>query len=446
MEKVREKWETILKQVKTESDMSEIAFQTWLVPLKIHSVDGDCLYIVAPNDLTIQYIKRKLDMFLKVAVTEVSGQGYEINYVTEQTAAKLKHITTEKQETVTVSKRHLSSKYTFDNFVVGENNRFAHASALAVAEMPGEAYNPLYLHGGAGRGKTHLVQAIGNYILQRNPEKKIVYVTSEAFTHEVIDAIRNGSKADITRMREKYRTCDVLIIDDIQFLIGKESTQNEFFHTFNELHLDGKQIIITSDRPPREFNTLSERMVSRYSSGLMADIGLPSYELRMAILRKNTMESKMDMDEAVLRYIANHFKTNIRELEGALSRVVAYARFNQEPITLEMAERELACYLAPEDRKEVTPQLIIEVVAEHYHISVEEMISKKRGANIVRPRQIAMYLCSQMTNISLNLIGSTLGKRDHTTILYGCRKIEDELQKDPQLVATIEVIKKKISP
>ncbi len=446
MKTLQEKWGKIIEQVCREGDLTAIAYETWLLPLKPYEMDTEKIYVQAPNDLVIQYINRKLLIFLDIAVAEIMGKRYVLDFSTEMKSAKAKQTQDVNPPARSVSGTGLNSKYTFDAFVVGENNRFAQASALAIAEMPGEVYNPLYIHGGPGLGKTHLMQAIGHYIAQNDPDKKIIYVTSEAFTNEVIDAIRMGGASDITKLREKYRTCDVLMIDDIQFLIGKESTQQEFFHTFNELHSAGKQIVITSDRPPKELTSLNERIISRCEWGLMADIGVPDFAMRMEILRKNARHRKIDIDEAVLTYIANHFKTNIRELEGALTRLAAYAILTKEELTLEIAERELALYIKPDVQNEITPQLIIETVAEHYRMPVEHIISKKRNANIVKPRHVAMYLCRELTETPLNLIGSSFGKKDHSTVIYACDKIETELQADMQLVSVIEVIKKKISP
>ena len=444
MQRLKDNWGKILEQVRVESDMSFVAYETWLLPLKLYDMDTKKIYVSTPNDLTAQHIKRKFLLFFDIAVAEIMGKRYEIEFISE-TVAKKKEVNVE-LKSPSVSGNILNNKYTFDTFIVGDANRFAHASALAVAELPGEAYNPLYIHGGPGLGKTHLVQAIGQYIVKYNPDKKIIYVTSEAFTNEVIEAIRIGGASDLSKLREKYRTCDVLIIDDIQFLIGKESTQQEFFHTFNELHSAGKQVIITSDRPPKELTTLNERIISRCEWGLMADIGVPSFQMRMDILRKNAELKNVAVDDEILSYIANHFKTNIRELEGALTRLVAYVKLTKEVLTIEVAERELAYYISPETEMEITPQLIIETVAEHYRIPVEHIVSKKRNANIVRPRHVAMYICHELTEVPLNLIGSSFGKRDHSTVVHACNKIEEELLVDKQLESEIEVIKKKISP
>ena len=290
------------------------------------------------------------------------------------------------------------------------------------------------------------MHSIGNFILDQSPESRVLYVTSEEFTNEVIESIRAGNATAMTKLREKYRTVDVLMIDDIQFIIGKESTQEEFFHTFNVLHSAGKQIILTSDKPPKEMETLEERIQSRFEWGLMADIGLPDYETRMAILRRKVESDEMELSDEILNYIANNIKSNIRELEGALNKLLAYGNLVKTEITMDIARKELQNIITPDKPKEITPQLIIEVVSEHFQISLEQIISKQRSNDIVRPRQIAMYLCKSMTNIPLDTIGTLLGKRDHSTIIHGIRKITEEYNSNENTRILIETIKKKINP
>jgi len=443
MEELKQKWKKILNQVRQEGELSDVAYETWLLQLKPYDIDEEKIYVAAPNELTIQQIQKKFLLFMDIAVAENLGRKYILEFSTEEKVKKK----SEQEISHKIAKEStFNKKYTFETFVVGENNRFAQASALAVAELPGEAYNPLYIHGGPGLGKTHLIQAIGHYIAKQDATKKIIYVTSEQFTNEVIETIRTGGASDMTKLRDKYRTCDVLMIDDIQFLIGKESTQQEFFHTFNELHAAGKQIIITSDRPPKELLSLNERIISRCEWGLMANIDIPSFDTRMNILRKQAELHQIAIEEAVLEYIANHFTMNIRELEGALIRLTAYAKLTKEIITLEVAERELALYISPDSKKEVTAQVIIETVAEHYRISVEQILSKKRSASIVKPRHIAMYLCDELIKMPLNLIGSSFGNRDHSTVVHARDKIVEAMKNNQQLCMEIEVIKKKISP
>ena len=290
------------------------------------------------------------------------------------------------------------------------------------------------------------MHSIGHFIIDQNPDTKVLYVTSEEFTNEVIESIRNGNSSAMTKFRDKYRTVDVLMIDDIQFIIGKESTQEEFFHTFNTLQTQGKQIILTSDKPPKEMETLEERIRSRFEWGLMADIGVPDYETRMAILRKKAESDNFDIDDEVLSYIANNIKSNVRELEGALNKLLAYNNLVHIPITMDIAEKELSNIITPDKPREITPQLIIEVVSEHYHISVDQMISKTRSSDVAKPRQIAMYLCKNMTESPLDTIGSLLGGRDHSTIIHGIKKVTEEYEKNETTRNMIETIKKKINP
>ena len=330
--------------------------------------------------------------------------------------------------------------------MVGNNNKFAHAAALAVAESPGKMYNPLFIHGGAGLGKTHLMHSIAHFILNENPEKKVLYVTSEYFTNELIDSIRNGNNTSMTKFREKYRSVDVLLIDDIQFIIGKESTQEEFFHTFNDLHNNKKQIIISSDKPPKDIETLEARLRSRFEWGLIADISSPDFETRMAILHKKEETDGYDIDNEVIKYIAMNIKSNIRELEGALNKLVALSNLENREITVRLAEEALKDIISPDEKKEITPALIISVVAEHFHITEDDIKSNKRNTEVVFPRQIAMYLCSNMTSVGLKKIGSEMGNRDHSTVLHGSKKIASEIKTSDSTRNIVEILKKKISP
>lgn len=402
-----------------------------------------------PSSWDLSYISKKYYLPLKVAITEITGTEYEIKFILPEQAKSIASSPNKQKKpfySEAASKSNLNSNYTFDTFVVGSNNRFAHSASLAVAESPGEAYNPLYIYGGPGLGKTHLMHSIGHFILERNPDAKIICVTSEEFTNEVIESIRSGNAAAMNKFREKYRTIDVLMIDDVQFIIGKESTQEEFFHTFNALHSAGKQIILTSDKPPKEMETLEERIRSRFEWGLMADIGTPDYETRMAILRKKIEADEMNLSDEILNYIATNIKSNIRELEGALNKLLAYSNLEKTEITMEIAQKELQNIITPDKPKEITPQLIIEVVSEHFQISLDQMISKNRSKDIARPRQIAMYLCKNMTDTPLDSIGALLGGRDHSTIIHGVQKISDEYESDETTRSLIDTIKKKINP
>ena len=443
MEIVQEKWDDILSTMKTEYDLSDVSYKTWVEPLHIYKIEGDTIYILPKDDaqpFTINYIKKKYEDLLKVTIADFTGKEYNLEFILP------KSVETEVQTPV-ARNSGLNPKYTFDSFVVGNNNKFAQNAALAVAETPGEAYNPLYIYGGPGLGKTHLMHAIGNYILTENPDKKVLYVTSEEFLNEVIESLRSTNNATaMTKFRNKYRAVDVLMIDDIQFIIGKESTQEEFFHTFNTLHSAGKQIILTSDRPPKEMKTLEDRIRSRFEWGLMADIGYPDYETRMAIIRNKVDTEHINLSTEILQYIGENIKSNIREIEGALNKLSALARLENKEITIDVAVEELQNIISPDKPKEITPQLIVEVVAEHYQISMDQMTGKNRSNAIAKPRQIAMYLCKQMTDYPLDAIGALLGGRDHSTIINGATKIADEIAKDTVLQAQIDTITKKINP
>ena len=448
MEKVIDKWDQILNTVKKEHEISDISFDTWMRPLEVYALEGNTLYILAPfEQMALSYIQKKYYLPLKVAICEILEIEYDIQFILPEYAKSLNvKKPTKKVSSLNGSYSNLNPNYTFDTFVVGNNNRFAQSASLAVAESPGETYNPLYIYGGPGLGKTHLMHSIGHFILDQNPDSKVIYVTSEQFTNEVIESIRNGNASSMTKFRDKYRTVDVLMIDDIQFIIGKESTQEEFFHTFNALQTQGKQIILTSDKPPKDMETLEERIRSRFEWGLMADIGIPDYETRMAILRKKSENDNFEIDDEILNYIANNIKSNVRELEGALNKLLAYNNLCKQTITMEIAQKELQNIITPDKPREITPQLIIEVVTEHFSISMDQMISRSRSSDIARPRQIAMYLCKTMTDSSLDVIGSFLGGRDHSTIIHGIKKIGDEYDTNDTTRTLIDTIKKKINP
>lgn len=448
MELVEQKWEEILLTVKEEHDLTEVSFNTWLKPLEIYTIQNERIYIlVSSAQMGLSYITKKYYLPLKVAIAEVTGIEYEIEFVLPDQAKKIlqprpkKTATTEEAE-----KSNLNPNYTFETFVVGNNNRFAHSASLAVAETPGEVYNPLFIYGGVGLGKTHLMHSIAHFIQSNHPMLKVLYVSSETFTNELIESIRNGNNTAMTKFREKYRNIDVLLIDDVQFIIGKESTQEEFFHTFNELHVAKKQIIISSDRPPKEMETLEERIRSRFEWGLLADIGSPDYETRMAILRKKEEMDGFTLDDEILNYIAINIKSNIRELEGALNKLIAYSNLVKKEITMEIAMKELENIISPDKPREITAQLIVEVVSEHFGITVNQIMSKSRSNDIAKPRQIAMYLCKNMTDLPLNSIGQLLGGRDHSTVNHGIKKVTDEMSSDPNYKQTVEAIRKKINP
>ena len=444
MEIVQDKWKEILQRVRDEHELSEISFTTWIEPLTIHSVEDNLITILVPSEkMGLDYVSKKYTLPIKVAIAEITGVNYEIRFILPE-EVKQEKAPAPVQKNLYVP--NLNPKYTFDTFVVGSNNKFAHAASLAVAESPGEIYNPLFLYGGVGLGKTHLMHSIAHFILQKNPSSRILYVTSEEFTNEVIEAIRNSNNTAMTKFREKYRNIDVLLIDDVQFIIGKESTQEEFFHTFNSLHSAKKQIIISSDKPPKDMEILEERFRSRFEWGLIADITLPDYETRMAILHKKEEMDGYDINEEVIKYIANNIKSNIRELEGAINKVMAFAKLEKKEVTLELAEQALKDIISPDEKKVITPDYIISMVAEHFDVTVDDLCGNKRNSKIVTPRQIAMYLCREIISTPLKSIGKCLGNRDHTTIMHGIDKIEKEINNDENLKNTIETLKKKINP
>ena len=445
---IYEKWDEILETVKTEHELSDVSFKTWLKPLTIHSIDDQVVTILVPSQqVGLNYISKKYALPLKVAISELTGSDYDIKFVLPEDIQNVeKDVPVSTNYNTSMEMANLNPKYTFDTFVVGSNNKFAHAASLAVAESPGEIYNPLFLYGGVGLGKTHLMHSVAHFILERNPSTKILYTTSEEFTNELIETIRNGNNTAMSKFREKYRNIDVLLVDDIQFIIGKESTQEEFFHTFNSLHSAKKQIIISSDKPPKDMEILEERFRSRFEWGLIADITLPDYETRMAILHKNEEMNGYSISEDVIKYIATNIKSNIRELEGAFNKVMAGAKLEKKEVTLELAEQALKDIISPDEKKVITPEYIISVVSEHYGVTPADLSGNKRNSKIVMPRQVAMYLCREIISTPLKNIGKALGNRDHTTVMHGIEKIENELQNDDNLKNTIDILKKKINP
>lgn len=456
MNLILDKWNDILEHIRKEHELSDVSFETWLLPLKIHSIEEHTIRIIVPVDQMVTYLNSKFRIPIYVAIAEYTGEKYEIEFITKEEADALDQNkkkassvspSVHKQTPVNVIAEHsnINTKYTFDTFVVGNNNKFAHAASLAVAETPGIVYNPLFLHGGVGLGKTHLMHAIANHILSINPDMKVLYVTSEYFTNELIETLRAGDPTGMTKFREKYRNIDVLLIDDVQFIIGKESTQEEFFHTFNSLHNVNKQIIISSDRPPKDIETLEERLRTRFECGLIADISSPDFETRMAILRKKEELEGHQIDDAIITYIATNVKSNIRELEGAFNRLIALSTLEKRPIDMPLAEEAIKDIISPGQSRKVTPELIIDIVAEHFHVKPEDIKGKKRTADIVYPRQIAMYLC-QDHGTSFKRIGELLGGRDHTTVMHGVEKISNELNINDTTARLIETIRKKIYP
>lgn len=452
MDDIKENWLTVKETIRREYNISDISYKTWVAPLEFFNVVDEVVNIIIPSDQAhaLNYISSKYKSFFQVTLTEMFNHNYDVKFILEKDAksAEVQEIAVKANPVYNINyeNANLNPKYKFDTFVVGSNNKFAHSASLAVAESPGEAYNPLYLYGGPGLGKTHLMHSIGHFILEQNPDKKVLYVTSEEFTNEVIESIRSGNAASMTKLREKYRTVDVLMIDDIQFIIGKESTQEEFFHTFNVLHAARKHIIISSDKPPKEMETLDERFRSRFEWGLIADIQPPDYETRMAILRKNAESCDRIIDEEIIKYIATNIKSNIRELEGAFNKIIAFAKLNNVDLTIDSAEEALKDVIYPNKAKEITPSLIINVVAEHFGVKPEDITSKKRNSEFVQPRQVVMYLCRELTTSSQVYIGKILGKKDHTTVIHGVKKIEAEMETNEELRNKVDIIIKKLNP
>lgn len=442
-------WEDSLKLIKSE--MSDVSFNTWMKSCKPSSMSEDTIEIIVPNEFTKEILEKRYKTLVANAIQSVCSKLYKIKFLM---ASELHNQTKDKEEKVNSTNQNknvivndelsatLNPKYTFNSFVIGNSNRFAHAASLAVAEAPAKAYNPLFIYGGVGLGKTHLMHAIGHYILQNNPNAKVEYVSSEKFTNELINAIKHDKNEEF---RNKYRKVDVLLIDDIQFIAGKEGTQEEFFHTFNALHDANKQIILSSDRPPKEIPTLEDRLRSRFEWGLIADIQEPDFETRMAILKKKADVEKLNVANEVMVYIASKIKSNIRELEGALIRIVAYSSLTNKEITVDLASEALKDIISKKQSKNVTINLIQDVVASYYNLNIDELKSQRRTRNIAYPRQIAMYLSRKLTDMSLPKIGEEFGGRDHTTVIHAYEKISENLNSDENLQHTIDEITKKLT-
>ncbi len=453
---VKSKWDQIMEVLKNDFGLTKVSFDTWLSPLKVYEETDNKVTLLIDDIEIVSYnssfIKNKYGIFIKQAIEEVTGKSYELAFITPNDMKEFDQQSQAKKEKETrhSEQANLNPRYTFDTFVVGSNNKLAHAASLAVAESPAEAYNPLFIYGGVGLGKTHLMHSIAHFILDQTPESKVLYVTSENFTNELITSIREGNDST-TEFRRKYRNIDVLLIDDIQFIIGKESTQEEFFHTFNTLHESKKQIIISSDKPPKEFTTLEERLRSRFEWGLSVDIQQPDYETRMAILKKKEELEGLSIADEVMEYIASNIKSNIRELEGALTKIVALSKLEKREVNVALAEEALQYLISPDNKKEITVDSIIEVVADQYNLNPADIISTKKSKNIAYPRQITMYLCRSLLTISLSDIGKSLGGRDHTTVIHGIEKITKDLEEEKkhnrsELANRLDIIRKKLNP
>lgn len=453
MDPIKSNWTKICETLKNEFTLTDTSFETWIKPLEYYKTQDNTVYIIIQSDQTLQfnYITNKFTNCFKVIISEVIGSNYDVKFVLKSdvedktTNNNVTYPSNTSQSNNVINSGNLNPKYKFEDFVVGSNNKLAYSACLAVADSPGEVYNPLYIYGDPGLGKTHLMHSIGHMILERDPNKKVIYVTSEEFTNEVIESIRFGDASSMSKLRDKYRTVDVLMVDDIQFIIGKDSTQEEFFHTFNALHEAHKQIVISSDKPPKEIQNLEERFMTRFLWGLTVDIKNPDYETRMAILRKNAEKLEFPVSDEIIQYIATNIVSNIRELEGALNKVAAYVKLTRtNNPTLEIAQEALKDIINTE-KKIINSKDIIDTVSDVFDIKSSDIMSPKRNAEFVLPRQVVMYLCYDMLSMSYTSIAKMLNKKDHTTIIHGCNKIQDDLHTDENLKMRIEEIKKKLS-
>lgn len=434
-------WEKTLEIIKSE--LTEVSFNTWLKTIEPISYQDNQIILGVPNDFTKGILEARYIVLISNALKEVTGDQIDVKFkIPTEEIQKEVYQGDSSPYSGNIPSANLNSKYTFHTFVIGNSNRFAHAASLAVAEAPAKAYNPLFIYGGVGLGKTHLMNAIGHYILSQNPKAKVMYVSSEKFTNELINSIRDDKNVEF---RNRYRNIDVLLVDDIQFIAGKESTQEEFFHTFNALHDSNKQIIISSDRPPKEIPTLEDRLRSRFEWGLITDIQPPDLETRIAILRKKATLEKINVPNEIMQFIASKIQSNIRELEGALIRIVAYSSLTNQEITIDLANEALKDIISTAAPKKITIPLIKEVVAEYFNIKIEDFDSKKRTRAIAFPRQIAMFLSREFTDLSLPKIGEDFGGRDHSTVIHACDKITSDMKEDLNLKNTIEKIKKQIT-
>ncbi len=442
---VQNLWEDVLSILKPQ--MNDESFDLWFRPIKALSVEGGRLVLQVPNaffaDWLRDHYQARIESLLKERSGEVINLSFSVLRPVEELARPSRPTPLSAPQVASAPsapplETHLNARYTFETFVVGHSNRFAQAASQAVAKDPGKAYNPLFLYGGVGLGKTHLMHAIGHHLLQNNPRARVLYTTSEKFINEFIDSLRFEK---MNQFRQKYRGLDCLLIDDIQFLVNKESSQEEFFYTFNTLYDSRKQIVITSDRPPKEIPTLQERLITRFEWGVVADIQAPELETRIAILRDKADAENLFVPDDVLLFLASHIRTNIRELEGSLIRVVAHASLTGVPLTVDSTQEVLRDVMAREDAAApVSIEKIQEVVAQHYHLDMHDMKSKRRTDAIAFPRQIAMYLARTLTEMSTTQIGDSFGGKDHTTVMHATNKVKSRLDTDPFFTALVNKI------
>ena len=418
--------------------MTDVSYNTWVEPLSPVSVTEEELILQVSDEVAQKTLQSVFNDVIQKCVNDSNGTDLNLHFILPD---ERRLYVTEEEEIDRDRNFLLNPRYTFDNFVIGSSNNFAHAAAKAVADSPSSAYNPLFIYGGVGLGKTHLMHAVGNRITSLHKNMNIVYVTSETFTYELIEAIGANS---MTQFRNKYRKADILMVDDIQFIAGKKQTQEEFFNTFEALHTAGKQIILNSDRPPMELSTLEERLRSRFEGGLIADIQPPDLEMRIAILKMKANQENTQVGEDVLMFIAEKVKSNIRQLEGCFNRVLAFSSFTQKPIDIEMADSVLKGIVPGYSQKPLTIEDIQKAVAEYYNVDISAMLSQRRTMEITYPRQVAMYLCKKMMDVSLKYIGKSFGNRDHTTVMNACTKIEKELKENKKLSSALADLETRI--
>jgi chromosomal replication initiator protein len=444
-------WRAALGELQVS--LSPANFETWLKNTSLVEVDDQRFRIAVPNGFAKDWLESRYRSLISQTLARIVGYSVQVEFLVlppDPAAEDATEAATASSQRVRVEPTrvggeggttNINQRYTFANFIVGSANRLAHAASLSVAERPGHAYNPLFLYGGVGLGKTHLMHAIGNQVAAKFPRKRVVYATSEKFTNEFITSIQQGK---IDEFRSRYRRIDVLLIDDIQFIADKERTQEEFFHTFNAIHEDGKQIVLSSDRPPKGIQALEERLRSRFEWGLIADLTAPDLETRIAILRAKAEEGGVPITSDVIEFIARKVVSNIRELEGALNRIVAYASMSATPISIELAQAVLSNVLYNPKKRQITPDRIARVVADYYGVGLDALRGQKREKQIVVPRQIAMFLMREETDVSLLRIGAELGGRDHSTVLHACDKINRELAVNDELRRELAAVREMI--
>lgn len=445
----KEIWDKVLEIA--QERISNTSYQTFIKDTQLYSLKNDEAIILVSLPFNASWLNQRYSEIMQAIIYDVIGFEVKPHFISEDELASYNNVNTQEVQEPQVQHSSIDDKTwgkeqfnmhnTFDTFVIGPGNRFPHAASLAVAEAPAEAYNPLFIYGGVGLGKTHLMHAIGHHVLSNKPNAKVIYTSSEKFTNEFIKSIRDN---ETEAFREKYRKIDVLLIDDIQFIQNKEQTQEEFFHTFNELHQNNKQIVISSDRPPKEIAKLEDRLRSRFEWGLIVDITPPDYETRMAILQKKIEEENLDIPPEALNYIANQIQSNIRELEGALTRLLAYSKLQGKPITTELTAEALKDIIQSPKSKKITIQDIQKIVGQYYSVRIEDFSAKKRTKSIAYPRQIAMYLSRELTDFSLPKIGEEFGGRDHTTVIHAHEKIANDIKSDPTFKQEVENLEKEI--